>query len=106
MIIINEEQIKELVIAICDGDFERIEEIQENEPFNNLEIDFQNSDVMDFISCIHRYTAEKYIKRAIKVLESIVNKDVRGIVREIVPIKDLLKFEYNSNEFKNMEHYF
>lgn len=105
--ILSEEKVKEMVVAICDREYEKLEVFQEDEDLEFLGLDLLDGDAMDFVTYIHRYTAEQYIKRAIKILEANKDNDiVKEIVRKIVPIKDLMNFEYNKHDYKYTEHYF
>nr|WP_317357273.1 hypothetical protein [uncultured Tyzzerella sp.] len=104
---LSEEKTKEIVIAMCDWEYDKLEEFQEDEELSFLELDFLDTDIADFIEHIHRYTAEQYIKRAVEVLDKNKdNEDIKEIVRKIVPTKDLKNFEYNKHNYKNAEHYF
>lgn len=64
--IINREEMKRIIIAVCDREFEMLEEIQKEQIFEFTDLDLIDSDMMDLIEYIHRYTAEEYIIRANK----------------------------------------
>ena len=62
---------------------------------------------MDFVAYIHRYTAEQYIKRAIKVLEeNKENEEIKAVIQKIITPSDLWKFDFNKHDYKQVEHYF
>lgn len=105
----NREDIKELIIAVCDNEWEKLEEMQENEMFDDTDIDIEDCDIMDLITYIHRFTAEEYVKRAKKVLENTQdekNEDIKRVVYSIVPVRNFASLEFNAEGYKGVEHYF
>ena len=110
----SRQEIKEIVIAVCDRDFDKLEEFNENEDlFVYGDIESTGNDTMDLIAYVHRHTAEQYIIRAKKQLEKIKNikdENIKGeiekVIYSIVPKNNFFSFEHNKEEYKDVEHYF
>ena len=111
----SRQEIKEIIIAVCDRDFKALEKFSENkrifEYFNN--IDLTDNNTMDLIAYVHRHIAEQYIMRAKEQLEKIKNikdENIKGeiekVIYSIVPKNNFFSFEHNKEEYKDVEHYF
>lgn len=111
--ITNRKEIKKIIIAVCDRDFDTLEEIQEKEIYEYEELDLTGNDMIDLITYVHRYTAEEYIIRANEQLKNLKNikdetirEELKKVIYNIVPERNFASFEFNSEEYKDREHYF